>query len=55
MSDRSFVVVAEKAKKGSKYHLSACYLAARISKQRRTTIGRAKKEGYEACAQCKPE
>jgi len=55
MSDRSLIVLAREAKKGGKYHRSSCHLAARILKQRRTTIGRAKKEGYVACAQCNPE
>ena len=54
MGDRSIVVVAEKAKKGAKYHLRDCRLAARIATPRRITIGRAKKDGYVACAKCSP-
>ena len=54
MGDRSMVVVAEKAKRGAKYHRRGCRLAARIVTPRRLTIGKAKKEGYTACAMCKP-
>ena len=55
MGDRSIVVVAEKAKKEAKYHLKDCFLAARIKKAQRITIGRAKKEGFVACGKCRPE
>ena len=54
MGDRSIVVVSEKAKKGAKYHLRDCRPATRIVTPRRLTIGKAKKEGYTACAMCKP-
>ena len=55
MGDRSIVVIAENSKKGAKYHLKDCFLAARIKKPKRITIGRAKKEGFVACGKCRPE
>ena len=55
MGDRSIVVTTEDAKKGAKYHLKDCFLAARIKKPRRVTIGKAKKEGLVACGKCRPE
>ena len=54
MGDRSMVVVTEKAQRLAKYHRRDCGLAARIVTPRRLTIGKAKKEGYTACAMCKP-
>jgi hypothetical protein len=55
VGERTLVIVSQNGKKGAKYHLPRCPAAQRIESKRRTTIGRAKKDGFVACRQCDPK
>ena len=54
VGERTIVVVSATGKKGTRYHLPSCVLVTRIQKVRRTTLGRAKKDGFLACTKCNP-
>lgn len=54
MSDRSIVIVSSKARKGAKFHRPACSVAEKMVFRKRTTVGKAKKDGFVACGKCKP-
>jgi len=54
VGERTIVVVSKAAKKGAKYHLPRCPAGTRIKDRKRTTVGRAKKDGFLACLQCNP-
>jgi len=55
MSDRSIVVVSSKAKKGAKFHKPDCTIAQKMLYRRRTTVGKAIKDGFVPCTKCDPK